>query len=254
MRPLMPALLLTSLLQRCTGLEPSRTLMHYAAFATAPRLALPPPRRQPPGCARRRITTASAHAHTTETTPEEGASVSLAEHVWRPKAEAHKRRVLELLEEGFAPADHVPRRYEEQTKKDGFRKLNEKHAVFNFLHEYYNVRGAKGTRRMGRWSSGLPYVTLEGATAADVEAGTLNRLGCEVHAGGVTYDARRHFARAEPAAATPFLWYHSLLSATTSNKPILHCYNLHEWAMQYWPDGAPPPPRSGTRRARCRCA
>jgi hypothetical protein len=41
---------------------------------------------------------------------------------------------------------------------------------------------------------------------------------------------------------SPFLWYQSILANTLQADPILHCYGLHEWAMQYRPVGAPPPP------------
>jgi len=42
--------------------------------------------------------------------------------------------------------------------------------------------------------------------------------------------------------ATSFVWYRSILETTMSNEPVLSCYGLHEWAMQYRPEGAPPPP------------
>lgn len=169
----------------------------------------------------------------------------LPESVWRPAAEAHKRRVLHILQEGFVN-EEIPVRFRRQqvppVEDDGFRKLNSRHAVFNFLHDYYNIRGAKGTRRLGRWSSGLGHVTLLGATAADIRKGMLSPIGCEVTSEGVDYNAEKHFRSADPAQATPFMWYHQLLAATERAEPILHCYNLHEWAMQYWPEGAAPPP------------
>ena len=40
----------------------------------------------------------------------------------------------------------------------------------------------------------------------------------------------------------PFQWYSSILRTTLSSEPILHYHGLHEWAMQYHPFGAPPPP------------
>ena len=42
--------------------------------------------------------------------------------------------------------------------------------------------------------------------------------------------------------ATSFVWYRSILETTLGRDPVLHCYGLHEWAMQYRPEGAPPPP------------
>lgn len=35
-----------------------------------------------------------------------------------------------------------------------------------------------------------------------------------------------------------FLWYQSLLQRTLDAAPVLHCYGLHEWAMQYQPASA----------------
>ena len=33
-----------------------------------------------------------------------------------------------------------------------------------------------------------------------------------------------------------------LLEAVEARPPSLNCYGLHEWAMQYQPEGSPPPP------------
>lgn len=54
-------------------------------------------------------------------------------------------------------------------------------------------------------------------------------------AGNGTSIARKH-----PASA--FLWFRAILQQTLQAEPILHCHGLHEWAMQYKPAGAPPPP------------
>ena len=43
-------------------------------------------------------------------------------------------------------------------------------------------------------------------------------------------------------AASSFLWYRSILEQTLQAEPILHCHGLHEWAMQYHPEGEPSPP------------
>ena len=68
-------------------------------------------------------------------------------------------------------------------------------------------------------------------------------------AGGVLYSPSHYFGKNDPSRqeentklATPFLWYQSILEQTLKAEPILHCYGLHEWAMQYHPEGAPPPP------------
>ena len=101
------------------------------------------------------------------------ALVTIPEPTWRAAASAHSERMRALVAPGFVSAaahlahDGKPsRRF--AGKNDGWLALNPKHPVYNFLLEYYNVRGRKGTRRLGRWSPGLGLVTLEGATAAGV--------------------------------------------------------------------------------------
>lgn len=39
-------------------------------------------------------------------------------------------------------------------------------------------------------------------------------------------------------------YFKSILMATIDAEPILFCHGLHEWAMQYRPEGYPPPPSS----------
>jgi hypothetical protein len=41
-----------------------------------------------------------------------------------------------------------------------------------------------------------------------------------------------------------FLWFQTILRNTAAAEPVLHCYNLHEWAMLYRPRGAPEPTSS----------
>ena len=91
-------------------------------------------------------------------------------------------------------------------------------------------------------------IFLEGATLEDF-ASVLHLRGAHVMAGGVLYSPSHYFGKNDPSRqeentklATPFLWYQSILEQTLKAEPILHCYGLHEWAMQYHPEGAPPPP------------
>lgn len=208
-----------------------------------------------------------------------GRAPIISERLWRPAAAAHRQRVLGLLREGFLDEDNkstgktcgrslppsstkraakIAVRQQQQDKAgasrmekpvdDGFQRLNPDHAVFNFLHDYYNIRGAKGSRRLGRWSSGLSFVTLEGATAADLESGVLCPVGCKITPVGVTYDMEQHFKEAQPSAATAYMWYEKLLASTAQADPVLNCYCLHEWAMQYWPKGADRPPSQKYQR------
>lgn len=50
-------------------------------------------------------------------------------------------------------------------------------------------------------------------------------------------------------AIAPFQWYASILRTTLDSDPVLHCHGLHEWAMLYHPDGAPPPPSASYQKS-----
>ena len=162
----------------------------------------------------------------------------LPESEWRPRAEAHVMRVRDLLAPGFVSAPESERESgrESENKCDSFasarfRALDRRHAVFNFLHDYYNVRGVKGARRLARWSHGPNPVMLAGATEDDLASGLLSLKGCVPVSGGLRYDAAAQYTDADADAATPFVWYRSLLEATERAEPILHCYGTQ-----------PPPP------------
>jgi hypothetical protein len=195
----------------------------------------------------------------------------LPEAQWRASAAAHAHRVRSLLVPGMLPPEPV-----RLTKKglpssrasataDGWRSLDPAHPVFNFFEQYYGVAGGKGTRRLARWSApvadgddGGCGVFLEGATAVDLGAGTLHLRGATLidaagtQPGGVLYDPIS--SRPPTLDATPYLWHRAVLAATATAEPVTHCYGLHEWAMQYWPEGAPEPPsaryQSGAMRLR----
>jgi len=242
--------------------------------------------------------------------------------------------------------------------------LDPKHPVYNFLVEYYGLKGLKGPKRLARWSPGIGLffwddknetktkngdeantsggdpstdqrtfvhrvtsveeyherasrgcnrntasagttdetagteveraVFLEGARPDDL-ALTLYLQGAEyvagddggdravvpaIHGGGpgVLYRPPRFYQSldgGDPASpregeatdagslspppgnnyhtkATSFLWYKSVLEQTMEHQPVLHCYGLHEWAMQYHPNGDAPPPPSGKYQAHLR--
>jgi len=154
-----------------------------------------------------------------------------------------------LLEPGFvATAEHLSHANKPsarmQPAKDGWKALDPKHPVYNFMLEYYALKGAKSMRRLGRWSPALDPegVRLEGAIAADVESGCLSPRGALFEPTGIVYDPRAFQRTAKREQCTSFLWYRSILAATSTAVPILNCDNLHEWAMQYWPEGAEAPP------------
>ena len=151
--------------------------------------------------------------------------LTLPEATWRSRADAHAERVRALLSPGFVPAASQPLTQTGKPSRrvrvadDGWRALSTTHPVYNFLEEYYHIRGGKGTRRLARFSAG-PSVTLEGATAADLERGVLATRGAVVHARGVTYDAAAAHADAHAADAQLYLWHRDVLAATATAEPV----------------------------------
>ena len=177
------------------------------------------------------------------------ALVTLPESIWRPAALAHTERMRALVSPGFVEtAEHLThdkkpsRRF--RHANDGWRALDPRHPVYNFMLEYYALKGAKSTRRLGRWSPALSAdgVLLEGASSADIDCDGSHRARAIETRSGICYDPREFQRGASREQCSSFLWYRSILSATSDAAPVLHCFGLHEWAMQYQPEGAPPPP------------
>lgn len=220
-------------------------------------------------------------------------TVRISEQVWRRAAQLHQQHLRQLLEPGLVSFDHplnaAHRQGRAHPEPDEWTALDPKHPVYNFLIEYYSLKGIKGPRRLARWSPSLYLlyhhpqtristmkelkeaslslddgkdqkqeqqatgILLEGATADDFGS-VLHLRGATIideedHACGVLYNPSLHFGKNDPfrkqengRLATPFLWYQSILQQTLTAEPILHCHGLHEWAMQYHPEGADPPP------------
>ena len=166
----------------------------------------------------------------------------LPEAIWRGRAAAHVDRTSRLLSPGMTPP---------QKAGAGYR-LSTEHPVTNFLQEYYRIKGAAGARRLSRFSpevtSGGGGTLLHGASADDIDTGTLSARGAAVVEDGVLYDAKAAHADASADNATALLWHRLVIAATEDAEPVLNCYGLHEWAMQYQPDGAPPPPSARYQR------
>jgi hypothetical protein len=172
---------------------------------------------------------------------------------WRAAAAKHQNRIRELLLPGLsAPLpsigdNHLP------ADDDWKVALDPKHPVYNFLIEYYGLKGVKGTKRLARWSPtpDLHFtggVLLENASEQDL-GGILHFRGAFLRDDGILYSPSLFFGKGDSErtmeaarAATPFLWYRAILQQTIQAEPILHCHGLHEWAMQYQPAGASKPP------------
>jgi hypothetical protein len=192
----------------------------------------------------------------------------IPEHEWRSAAQRHNEEIYQLLQPGLLPPSrHQP--------THAWTALDSRHPVYNFLIEYYGLKGTKGPRRLARWSP--PLISMaKGEAESDassngsfigggvfLEGATMDDLGSLLHLRGATvvdsssagngilYNPGTFFGKGEALrrgesqrAATSFLWYRSILQNTAANDPVLHCYGLHEWAMQYWPAHNPPPPSS----------
>jgi hypothetical protein len=125
---------------------------------------------------------------------------------WIPLARAHAERADEMT------AGHRAR------KANG-----EKHAIEDFLYDYYGTRPAQ----LRRWHPGV------GTGLASAPTGLAEHAGWKwykAHPDGVvTLDIEAYMhARGESVR-----YIHGLLTATASRPAFSGCFGLHEWAMVY---------------------
>jgi hypothetical protein len=73
----------------------------------------------------------------------------------------------------------------------------------------------------------------------DVIAGTLETV---ISSSSSSNNNHNHNTNTNHNKIASYIWYKSILETTIQSEPILHCYGLHEWAMQYHPVGAEKPP------------
>ncbi|OEU14442.1 hypothetical protein FRACYDRAFT_240984 [Fragilariopsis cylindrus CCMP1102] len=236
--------------------------------------------------------------------------------------------------------DDTPEDQDDEGMMNNMTVLDPKHPVYNFLVEYYGLKGLKGPKRLARWSPSISLllfnvrtleniddegdednadttndddtttststskttkmkiktitsiqelndassfafisnngndidndcilgkendgIFLEGATPDDfavilhlkgaewiddanedtdnindVIAGTLETVISSSSNTNHNHNYNNHNKIAS------YIWYKSILETTIQSEPILHCYGLHEWAMQYHPFGAEKPP------------
>jgi hypothetical protein len=225
----------------------------------------------------------------------------ISEQTWRNAAASHAAKIKDILSPGLTCLEHplntgiAKRRH----YKDDWTGLDPLNPIFNFLIEYYGIKGSKGTRRLARWSpdpsimmsgwhtndiknnlavevfhkceddlvfnsamnatNGIGGIFLENANAEDL-GGTLHLRGAipvpSENPGqlyGIIYNAAIFYNRYSPLETeesrvqllktiAPFQWYKSIMETTLNSDPIIHCHGLHEWAMQYHPEGADAPP------------
>lgn len=132
----------------------------------------------------------------------------LEENQWRSLAEAHRARVAPTVEA------HRAR-----------KSRGEKHAVLDFLWEYYSFRPAQ----LEKWSAGAGVVLENGA-----RCGMFSSREYSQDVNDAWLDARNL-----PAARREALLHIAqLLEKTAAHPPFLGCFGLHEWAMLYRCDTA----------------
>jgi hypothetical protein len=66
------------------------------------------------------------------------------------------------------PTSKIQQMYQEQ--QEIWTALNGKNPIYNFLIEYYGLKGAKGPRRLGRWSPDPTLLLLDSNDAKSMEA------------------------------------------------------------------------------------
>jgi hypothetical protein len=129
---------------------------------------------------------------------------------WLPLARAHAER-----------ADALTAAYRDR------RSRGERHAIDDFMYDYYGVKLA----HLRRWHPG-PGVVLAGSDD-DLAAHASWRWYRAVE-GGVTLDAEAFCAD----RGSTVEYVRTLLAATASRPAHLGCLGLHEWAMVYRQDDA----------------
>ncbi|GLY03697.1 MULTISPECIES: 3-methyladenine DNA glycosylase [Actinoplanes] len=133
-------------------------------------------------------------------------TTTLSSVTWIPLARAHAER-----------ADQMTAGYR------GRRASGEKHAIEDFLYDYYGTRPAM----LRRWHPGV------GAGLSPVTDGATEHSGWKFYTtltdGVVTLDVDAFLhARGESVR-----YIHGLLTATASRPVFSGCFGLHEWAMVY---------------------
>jgi hypothetical protein len=133
-------------------------------------------------------------------------TTTLPSVTWIPLARAHAERADEMT------AGHRAR-----------RATGEKHAIEDFLYDYYGTRPAQ----LRRWHPGV------GAGLSPAPAGVAEQAAWKFYMkfpdGVVTLDQDAFLqARGESVR-----YIHGLLTATASRPVFSGCFGLHEWAMVY---------------------
>ena len=177
----------------------------------------------------------------------------ISEASWRSSASAHQERIRRLLGPGLTSIDDTinsGRKRASGSKRkgrasDNWTALDPVNPVYNFLIEYYGLKGAKGVRRLARWSPEPSLlvsksterngfiadgILLEGADENDI-GDTLHLRGAMPSDEGIIYNPSLFFGKGDVSmkdqakkAAVPYLWYRGVLQQTLIAEPVLHCH------------------------------
>lgn len=84
--------------------------------------------------------------------------ITISEHIWRKQASTHSQRIRHLLQPGLTLLNNDinsgknKQRRRQQHYVDDWTALDPVNPIYNFLIEYYGLKGAKGPRRLARWA------------------------------------------------------------------------------------------------------
>ena len=110
------------------------------------------------------------------------------------------------------------------------RGRGQKHAVWDFLWEYYNFKPAQ----LLQWSPGVGVTLQDGAAEFYGKFWTTTpAIGADLDANGADLDATldaAQFPQHRIEGARAIL---NLLQQTAAREPFHGCFGLHEWAMVY---------------------
>ena len=130
------------------------------------------------------------------------AATVLTPHEWHAAASAHEER-----------ADALTAGRRERAAR------GERHAIEDFLFEYYNLKPAQ----LRRWHPGI------GNAVQDADAHADYRWYATDDRGATALDAPAFFE----ARGTAVTHIRRLLASTAGRRPLLGCFGMHEWAMVY---------------------
>ncbi|MGC5615855.1 3-methyladenine DNA glycosylase [Georgenia sp. Z1491] len=125
-------------------------------------------------------------------------------------------------------ADHAARADAFTAGHRARRSRHEKHAVEDFLYEYYPFKPGKARR----WHPGVGVELLPDDAAQhapDLSERAAWRWHRATQRGGVVLDAGSFLADRGDGVR----WVHALLERTAGRPPTLGCFGWHEWAMVY---------------------